>query len=181
MRDFIRLLLFVTILAGAISLVSHVWVQNFVMSTAAMEPGISVGERLLISRTAYIFSSPNRGDIVAYRSSMSNSDHLKRIIGLPGDIVEIKNKSVFVNGTRLSEPYVKFVTDYTLLPFEVPHSRYFVMEDNRTLKHNSPMEWTVAHDDIHGRAWIQTWPPDRWGSVNNFSLEPQLIASELAH
>ncbi|MDD5702511.1 MAG: signal peptidase I [Dehalococcoidales bacterium] len=179
MRDFIKLLLFITISVGAISVVSHVWVQNFVVTTSDMEPSISAGERLLISRTAYVFSTPHRGEIVIYDSPTGNTANIKRIIGLPGDIVEIKNSSVFVNGTQLTEPYVKFTADYTLLPFEVPHNRYFVMEDNRAFRHNSPVEWTVSYDDIRGRAWIQTWPPGKWGTVNNFALEPQLVASTM--
>jgi signal peptidase I len=163
---------------AAFFFISHLVAQQFVVTTAGMEPGLRVGERLLISKMSYHFKEPDRGDIIFYSSPHGNSTQLKRVVGLPGDTVEINNQSLYINGVQLLEPYVKYPAAYILLPYQVPFDHYFVLDDNRTYASDSHTDWTVHREEVLGRAWILTWPPEKWGTVNNYPIETQLLVSE---
>jgi len=166
-------------LAVFIFFLSRMVVDNYEISGESMRPGICAGERLLINKMAYQFSEPCRGEIVYYRSPDGGSDRLKRVIGLPGDIIEIKDRAVYVNGITLTEPYAKTSPEYSLSSYQVPLNHYYLLEDNRTIIDDSSPGCTVSRDNIMGRAWIYSWPPEKWGTVDSYPLEPQMIATGL--
>jgi len=165
-------------------------VQNFRVEGASMEPTLETGQYLLISKvsyfhiegtpldhllptshqgsTDYLFGGPARGDIVVFRApTQPDKDFIKRVIGLPGDTVLVKNGQVYVNGQALDEPYIHFPATYTY-PFDgqprtVPDGNYFVLGDNRPNSSDSHLGWFVPVDNLIGRAWISYWPPTSWG------------------
>ena len=137
-------------------------------------------QRLLIIKDniAYAFHEPERGDITVFHPPGNRrGDYIKRIIGLPGDTVEIEKGAVYVNGTELHEPYIKDAPNYTFNSIKVPENQYFVLGDNRNNSNDSHSGWMVPRQNIIGRAWLSIWPPDEWELVPNYPLEKQLAGS----
>jgi len=141
-----------------------------------MSPGMEPGQMIMVNKFAYVFDRPDRGDIVYYKSTDSQQYEMKRIIGLPGDVITIDDAGLHINGILVQEPYVKYGAGYQISKFQVPLGSCLVLSDNRNYTDDSSLEWTVRVDDIEGRAWVLTWPPDRWGMVSNYSLSSQLAA-----
>ncbi len=144
-----------------------------------MSPGLVDGERVFISKLAYHFGhTPRRGDIIVFTPPPelgSSVDYIKRIIGLPGEKVEIKNGAVYIHepgGTvlQLDERAYAVPTSYTYLSDVIPEGRYFVMGDNRAVSEDSHNGWTVPLKDIMGRARFVAWPPREWGRAPNYPL-----------
>jgi signal peptidase I len=178
MHNFWRDLIGVVLLAALIFFLLRLVIGSFVVVSASMEPGVYEGERLLVNKMAYSFGEPDRGEIVVFKSPAESNISIKRIIGLPGDIVEVKDRQVYVNGIALEEPYLKDFPLYTMAPVQVPEGQYFVLGDNRNDSSDSHAGWTVPRGNIVGRAWIFAWPPDKWGLVGNFPLDRQVMAAE---
>jgi signal peptidase I len=177
MRTFARDFIGILVLASIIFVLLRLVVGACSVANQSMEPSLQAGECLLVNKMAYRFEEPSRGDVVHYRIPGQDDSGVKRIIGLPGDYVEIRNSSVYVNGIKLIEPYVKNQPSYDLLAYQVPPGCFLVLGDNRN--YNDPSEsWIVPRDDIIGRAWIYTWPPDKWGKVQNYPLNTQMVAVE---
>ncbi len=134
-----------------------------------MESTLKDGQRLLVNKVVYHLHEPERGDVIIFcLPDIPPVDYIKRIIGLPGDSIEIKNGAVYVNGIQLDEPYDH--PRYTYHLDEVPENNYFVLGDNRNNSHDSHRGWTVRDNDIIGKAWLSIWPPDEWGLVADYSL-----------
>jgi signal peptidase I len=133
-----------------------------------MEPNLDVGQRLLINKVAYQFHEPERGDIIVFRHSDSKTDYIKRIIGLPGDILEIKGGVVYINGSKLVEPYIQDPPRYTLNQLTIGEDNYFVLGDNRNNSNDSHHGWTVLREDIVGKAWLSIWPPGEWRAIPEY-------------
>jgi signal peptidase I len=178
MRNYIKDIIGAVVLAVAIFLVLHLVVGTYSVISESMAPGLQIGEHLVVNKMAYYFNEPDRGEIVYYQSPDGSPDQLKRVIGLPGDIVEVKDGAVYINGILLNEPYVKESPHYTLLAYQVLPNNYFILGDNRNNSADSSIGWTVPREDINGRAWIYLWPPDKWGGVDNYTLDTQLVSSE---
>ena len=176
MRNIVREFIITLVITLLIFLILRLVIGSYSVISQTMEPGLQIGQRLLINKAAYTFSQPQRGDIVYYTSPDGNLNQMKRIIGLPGDVIEIQDGKIAINGITVSEPYVTNPAAYTLLPYQVPPNNYFILGDNRNNSNDSSAGWTVPRDNLSGKAWIFTWPPDKWGSVGNFNLSSQLPA-----
>jgi signal peptidase I len=174
MRNFVKELIITLVLAIVIFLLLRLVVGSFAVISVSMEPGLHEGERILVNKMAYHFGEPQRGEIVVFQSPEDDMPLIKRVIGLPGDIIEIKDSAVQVNGVRLSEPYLKEPPNYSFNSFQVPADHYFVLGDNRNNSRDSHNGWTVPQENIVGRAWIFTWPPGKWGLIPSYplTLEP---------
>ncbi|MCL6613753.1 MAG: signal peptidase I [Firmicutes bacterium] len=125
----------------------------------SMEPTLHTGEWLWTDKLGYTFGPIQRGDIVVLKYRDTKEKYVKRVIGLPGDSIEIKDRAVYVNGARLKEPYVKEppLGDFKLT--EVPPNSYFVMGDNRNQSDDSRGSvGPVPREKIEGRAVIRIWP-----------------------
>ncbi len=180
MRAFLREILGTIILAIVIFLLLQTTVQSFIVYGSSMENSFHDRQRLLIikDRITYAFHEPERGDVIIFRPPGNRQgDYIKRIIGLPGDTVEIKEESVYINGIKLREPYVKDPPYYTQSPINIPANSYFVLGDNRNNSSDSHNGWTVPRQNIIGKTWLSIWPPDKWELVPDYSLEKQPAGS----
>jgi len=157
----------ITILCGAIfALVLQFTVQNYVVEGESMLPNVQNGDRVLVDRLAYRLGEPTRGDVVVFRFPFQWNDMnlIKRVIGLPGDIVEIRPGEVLVNGHAVHEPYIRFPEQYRFGPVRVPANEFFVLGDNRWVSYDSHQWGFLPRHDIYGRVMVTYWP------VGNFHL-----------
>jgi signal peptidase I len=132
--------------------------------TASMENTIMVDDKVITYRLAYLFSNPDRGDIVVFQApDTPEEDYIKRVIGLPGETVEVIDGVVYIDGEPLEEDYLKESMEGSSGPFEVPDGCYFMMGDNRNISWDARF-WTnkfVEKDKIHGKA-ILKYPDFEW-------------------
>jgi len=185
MRTFLREILGAIILAGVIFFTLQITVQSFVIVGPSMEPEFQPGQRLLISKIAYASHEPERGDVIIFpppNNPDPNADpFIKRIIGFPGESVEIKEGIVYIhqNGNvyPLNEPYIEEPPNHDFQGYIIPEDEYFVLGDNRNNSSDSRNDWTVKREGIIGKAWLSIWPPGEWGVVPNYSLNEQLASS----
>lgn len=136
----------------------------------SMEPNLHTDQRLIVEKLSYNpyfrhylgFSGPERGDVVVIRlPAQENELLIKRVIGLPGDRVEIHDGKVFVNGQMLDEPYLAGNTSGSFGPATIPPLRIFVLGDNRAFSNDSRSFGTIPLSNVVGRAWFSYWPPDQ--------------------
>ena len=154
-------------------------VQTYEVYLSSMEPSFVEGECIIVNKVIYRSSAPQRGDVIIFWPP-TGSDHpyIKRVIGLPGEIVEVRDGKVSINGTALNEDeYIKERPNYTMAPVRIPEGEYFVLGDNRNNSSDSHTGWTVPKKDIVGKAWFVYWPPSRWGVVKHHSY-PELLATQ---
>ncbi len=181
MRAFHREILVIFVLAIVISVGLQFIVSKYGIREYSMEPNFQEEQQVFVSKVAYKFSEPERGDVIVFRPppphNSKASPFIKRIIALPGDTVEIKNGSVYVNGSQLDEPYLKEPPHYTYPQHEIAEDNYFVLGDNRNNSNDSHTGWTVPRENIIGKAWLSVWPPGKWGAVTHYPLQEQLASS----
>jgi signal peptidase I len=182
-------------------------VQAFKIPSGSMLPTLKIGDHLLVNKFLYgirvpiadkvlvSFSQPETRDIVVFEFPEDESkDFIKRIIGLPGDTIEIRDKRVYRNGEKLSEPYARHTSSQVinhpfpmdkwpphrfdprardnLGPLKVPAGKFFVLGDNRDESYDSRFWGFVEREEILGEAWIIYWSWSgltdiRWGRIGN--------------
>jgi signal peptidase I len=153
-----------------------VMVYLFIMSPqeingASMEPNFHNGEFILTNKIMYKLREPIRGDVVIFKSPRNKEvDYIKRVIGLPGDTVLLKENSFYVNGQKVEEPYLTpditiFGGSYLIEGQEivVPPGQYFVSGDNRPHSSDSREFGPIPREDIIGVAILRYWPFNRMG------------------
>jgi signal peptidase I len=165
-------------------------VQNFKVEGNSMEPTLHTDQFLIINKATYlrvdgtplerlfmhgdrttqdpvfVFGQPAHGDIVVFRfPAQPDKDFIKRIIGVPGDTIEIRAGRVYLNGVALDEPYIQDGANYDRPKQVVPPGNYFVLGDNRPNSSDSHVWGYVPADNLIGRAWFAYWPPSDWGPV----------------
>jgi len=161
--------------------------------SGSMEPTLQVNDRLIIDKVTYQVRAPQREDIIVFRppqvwrrqqneqgdSLHINTTFIKRVIGVPGDRLELQKGDVYRNGARIQESYVAhnaktsvqicaepLTQSFLALPQEVPPNHYLVLGDNR-LKSNDGRCWgLVSRSDVLGRAVFRYWPVDRIGQLD---------------
>ena len=122
----------------------------------SMQPTLAEGEYLIVNKLAYRFGEMHTGDVVVFHYTVSE-DYVKRLIGLPGDHIEIYDGKVFVNGIALDEPYIAAAPHYTGA-WDVPAQSVFVLGDNRNQSSDSHRWGFLAADQIVGKALVVYWP-----------------------
>jgi signal peptidase I len=173
MRTLIRETLQVILLALVIFFAIHFMIQNFRIDGTSMEPNIHNGEYVIVNKTAYWFGhNPHRGDVIIFNApDQPQNDRVKRVIGLPGDKVEVRGDgTVYVNGQQLEEPYLPPHHSGTSGTWTVPEDQYFVMGDNRSASLDSRAKGPVPRNKIIGKAWLIIWPLHDWGWAPNRSI-----------
>ena len=132
----------------------------------SMEPNLHTDQRLVVEKISYRLHGPRRGDIVVFSMPQQSEELLiKRVIGLPGEEVEIRDGTVFIDGTPLDEPYLSQETRGRYGPEMVPPLHIFVLGDNRSFSNDSRAFDAVPIEDILGRAWLSYWPFEDLGVV----------------
>ena len=176
-------------------LIKTFFFQAFFIPSGSMEPTLMPGDRVLVNKIPYYFHDPQRGDIVVFenphpgaqpdrgaiggffhwlgqglgfqKAGTAEEDYIKRVIGLPGDVVEGKHGAVYVNGQQLDEPYLHGTKTAPFAPHKVPPGNLFVMGDNRGNSLDS--RFTLGYVPISkvvGKAFVVIWPPSRMGLLH---------------
>jgi len=169
----LRELLETIVLSLVIFLLIRLVIQNYRIESHSMEPNFSEGQFILVNKLAFKLGEPSRGEVIVFHNPGNvEEDYIKRVIGLPGDEVEIRDQTVFVNGEVLAEPYTTnpFTSNYG--PAIVPDSHLFVMGDNRGNSSDSRRIGPIPEELIVGQAWLRVWPLDKWGLITHYKLEP---------
>ena len=194
MRSAIKEILETILLTLLIFLAVRMVVQNFRVEGSSMEPSLHSGQYLLVNKAVYFnvetdevnrllpflklpsgeavfpLGSPQRGDVVVFRFPENPSrDFIKRIIAVPGDAVEVRGGNVYVNGSRLDEPYIYERPNYPVPPTKVPPESFWVLGDNRNNSHDSHVWGMVPREYLIGKAWVVYWPMNNWGLAPNYS------------
>ena len=168
------------VLTALIFLGVRVLVQNYKVEGFSMEPTLADGQYLLINKIGMHFHQPDRGDIIVFEYPLDPSkSFVKRVIGLPGDTVEIRDQKTIVDGKILNEPYIKAPENAIYPRTTVPPNEYFVMGDNRNNSSDSRSWGMLPAKDIIGEAWVSYWPPKDWGMVPEFRY-PELTSTTVS-
>ena len=180
MRTFFREILITIALALAIFFIARGTIQTYEVFMTSMEPSFYEGQRVVVNKAAYWdwIGAPERGDVIIFNApDSSNEDFIKRVIAIPGDTVEVRNRTVYVNEVALDEPYIMSQPSYSMPSRTVPEGQYFVLGDNRNRSNDSHNGWFVPRSDIHGKAWLSTWPPELWGVIPEYPLGNQIASA----
>jgi signal peptidase I len=136
----------------------------------SMEPTLHTGEFVIVNRLAYQFGSPKIGDVIVFHYPRDpQQEYIKRIIGLGGDTVRVGGGNVYVNGQRLSEPYIAAPPAYQNT-WQVPKDSLFVLGDNRNNSSDSHNWGFVPMNYVVGKAIAVYWPPEDWGLITHPDL-----------
>src|SRR5579859_526560 len=158
------------LVAGLVFFALEFATGRFRVDGPSMQPGLYTGQYVLADKLAYRLGSPQRGDVVTVLPNLpTNQEYIKRLIGLPGDTLAVKNGAVWINGGRVSEPYIaeppKYVGSWQLGPDE-----YFVMGDNRNDSDDSHIWGSVHRSAITGKVVFVYWPLNQARLAPNFSF-----------
>jgi signal peptidase I len=160
--------------------------QAFYIPSSSMRPTLREDDRIIVNKLSYWLGQPARHDVVVFRaprealaaesggangaaaaseSAGEETDYIKRVIGLPGDLIEVHHGVVYVNGQAQSEPYCREQPYYELAPYVVPAGKLFVMGDNRNHSNDSHRWGALDKRRLVGRAVCIFWPPSRAGAI----------------
>jgi len=188
MKSAVRDVIETLILTAVIFFIVQSIVKNFKVEGSSMEPTLHNEEFLLVDKAVYwslppslvhailpgvgnagngerfyLFRGPQRGDIIVFRyPNDPTRDFIKRVIGIPGDVVEIRDGQVTINGKPVVEPYIEAPPHYQLAKQRVAAGNYFVLGDNRNNSSDSHVWGQVAWYYIIGQAWVSYWPLGDW-------------------
>ena len=187
MREIIRELVHTALVSLAVFLSIHFSIENFKVDGFSMTPTLVNGQHLITNKlvfsrlspdaltglipfvpdlgddnSLFAFHPPERGDIIVMLHPQEPSRALvKRVIGLPGDIIEIDTGRVIRNGERLEESYIVHSDARSFGPVRVTEDSYYVLGDNRLVSSDSRQWGFVSDEYVIGRAWLSYWPSDR--------------------
>jgi signal peptidase I len=168
---FIREFLFTLLIAAVIFIGLQISIKSFEVFNVSMLPTFKEGDLIIVNKLAYAFGDqPRTGDVIVLYAPGSGpkpafdpfytqhpSCFIKRVIAVPGDTVEIKNRAVLVNGRPLAEPYISEPPGYLMPELFIPAGQYFVLGDNRNHSNDSHTGWLVPEEDIIGKVWFRYW------------------------
>ncbi|WP_455224814.1 signal peptidase I [Granulicatella sp.] len=152
--------------------------RPFTVSGASMYPTLHNGDRMILSKIGDI----NRFDVVVLKAPDENVEYIKRVIGMPGDTLEMKQGVLYINGKKFEQPFINtevlqkqtvFIDDFTLQSLigetKIPEGKYFVMGDNRGVSRDSRMIGLIDRKAIEGKAVFTIWPMNQFGGQKNYS------------
>ena len=151
--------------------------RPFTVSGASMYPTLHNADRMILSKVGDI----HRFDVVILKAPDENVEYIKRVIGMPGDTVEMKSGVLYINGKKVDQPFINtealakqtvFIDDFTLESLtgesQVPEGKYFVLGDNRGVSKDSRMIGFIDRSAIEGKAVFTIWPFGRIGGQKNY-------------
>jgi signal peptidase I len=157
------------VIAWLISFVIRMFIfDTRIVPTGSMLPTIQLEDRVIFDKLFYHFDTLERGDIIMFQpppASGESDDLVKRIIGLPGETIEVREGKVWINGKALEEPYLNQAPKYTYGPIEIPEGTYFMMGDNRNNSKDSHIWGVLPKENIKGRVLLRYWPLKEFGVV----------------
>ncbi len=160
------LLLSVVLFLGINAVTARVMVEGF-----SMRPTLDDGGYVLVNKIAYRSSLPEYGDIIVFHFPVDpNQDFIKRVIGLPGDTIAVRDGKVIVNDYSLDEPYIAAEPLY-IGRWTVPEGQIFVLGDNRNNSSDSHSWGAVPLENIVGKAVVVYWPPPNWQIIKHIQIE----------
>lgn len=170
---FLREILDLVVLIGAIYALVNLATVRFIVQGPSMQPTFEENQFLIVSRVNYLLGKPERGDIIVFHYPGNiDEDYIKRVIGVPGDTIEIRETQVYVNDAMLDEPYI----NEPCRPAQCPDStrtlgpdEYWVMGDNRNRSSDSRSFGPILREHIVGEVLIRYWPPSNWGIVSQIN------------
>ena len=172
--EILSFLLYVAVVVGITFLIIHYVGQRTYVSGSSMENTLSDGDNLIVDKLTYRFSDPKRFDIIVFPYQYEeNTYYIKRIIGLPGETVQVVDGYVYINGSRLeSDIYGNELMDDPMAasqPITLGKDEYFVLGDNRNHSQDSrdPSVGEVKKDTIMGKAWVRIYPFDNIGVIRH--------------
>lgn len=139
-------------------LLTHYVGQKTIVLSQSMEPNLYADQQIIVDKVTYHFRTPERGEIVVIDVPESEIPYIKRVVGLPGETLEIKDNRVWIDGVVLSESYLAEVDQRDYGPVQIPEDHIFVMGDNRNNSRDSRYIGPVALDQVLSRAWMRIWP-----------------------
>lgn len=149
----------------------------------SMHPSFEHADFLLTDKISYRFNNPQRGDVIVFKAPLNTQfDYIKRIIGLPGENIAVREEQIYINGKKLEESYLpddfstrsgRFLkNDQTA---NIPLGEYFVMGDNRNHSSDSRDWGTIPRENIVGKVWLRYWPLDRFGKFGKTDYGPEFL------
>mgnify|MGYP001574006202 CR=1 FL=1 len=159
----------------AIGIILHTFVGTLVIiEGSSMEPNLHSGQSVFVSKIGYFMGEPQRGDVVVMKfpGDPFHKKYIKRIIGLPGEHITMRDGSVFINDERLSEAYLPAGTTTTSIKhqeFQIGSDEYVALGDNRALSNDSRIWGILPRQFIIGRAAFSLWPASTLGAIKHTS------------
>lgn len=144
-------------------------VGRYRIDGSSMNPTLYNEQYLIINNLSYLLDDPQRGEIIVFRHPRSDMNLIKRVIGIPGDEIEVRDRQVFVNGELVPEPYIQEPTIYEGA-WSIPEGQYFVLGDNRNNSNDSHNWQYLPRDHILGKAILIYWPIIDWAMVTHHAL-----------
>lgn len=143
-------------------------IEPFYIPSGSMEPTLQINDRIIVNKLAYNFGEPERGDIVVFKYPKDPSrNFVKRLIAKPGEVVELRDSKLYINGKLIEEDYLPEGMEYVDYgPLKVPEGEYFMLGDNRNFSEDSRFWGTLPEDNIIGKAVLIYWPINRVGLAN---------------
>jgi signal peptidase I len=196
-REIIETILLTVLIFLAVRMV----VQNYRVEGESMLPTLVNEQMLIVDKVSYFRWDPNffprllgqdlpaepqyllgqgpqRGDIIVLHAWTEDKDYIKRIVGLPGEEIEVKaNDHVYIDDQPLIEPYIRETPSYNIPRTVIPPDEYYVLGDNRNNSSDSHIHGPVKLENIAGRAWISYWPPSTFGFLPHATYNLNLNAA----
>tara|TARA_Y100000814_G_scaffold111692_1_gene79070 strand:+ start:4530 stop:5105 length:576 start_codon:yes stop_codon:yes gene_type:complete len=184
-KELIKTILYTLVLIGVLQIL----VSNYQVEGPSMEPNLIESERIFVNRLVYhridlenlskflpfyqsngyssLVGEPNRGDIIIFKYPPDpNKMFVKRVIGVPGDVVQIDNGIVYLNNEKLLETYLtNSYSGSSIGPIIIENDSFFVLGDNRAESNDSRNGWLVPYNNIVGKAWVLYWPLNKLSSI----------------
>ncbi len=176
-KEIISTILYFIIIFALVFFTIHFIGQRTVVNGHSMDNTLRDGESLIVDKLTYRFSDPKRYDIVIFPSpDGDNSYFIKRVIGLPGETVQIVDEEVYIDGEPLGENYGIAPIEYYGIaeePLTLGEDEYFVLGDNRPVSRDSRYEdvGLIDRSELKGRAILRVWPLSRFGKIENGNNE----------
>ena len=172
-KELLSWIVFIVVVVAASYLIVTFVGQRTEVSGSSMETTLSTGDQLIVDKISYRFRDPKRYDIVVFPYRYEeNRYYIKRIIGLPGETVQIVDGMVYINGSPLNEHYGNEVIEdpgSAAEPITLGDDEYFVLGDNRNNSQDSRASnvGLIHSDELLGRAWVRIWPLDQFGVIKH--------------
>ena len=173
LKELLSMLIYIGVVLGVTFLIITFVGQRTHVSGESLEITLDNGDQLIVDKITYRFQDPERFDIIVFPFHYKeNTYYIKRIIGLPGETVQIADGTIYINGEVLEESYGREVMQdpgIAAEPITLGEDEYFVLGDNRNQSSDSrdPSVGLIHRDEIIGRAWLRIWPLDSFGILKH--------------